>query len=281
MRLTPKRIEAILFAFAGLFAWIGFGFDRTAPGGYQPGPRDPAALRVVTWNVGGKNAQPLQDAWIPDIAETLARLDADLIFLQEVTGADQLERLRQTARDANPKCQLFGTMNAGSGTRLAVLFQRGHLRAWPIAVGSSRSALAVGFHPDDHPPVAAVALHADAFSSVKRNRGIGRAVDLLLSYHFADARLLVGDLNLDLDLDKRRDLFSDNEHRDVESYNYIAVRLFDAAAGTGATADPDRRLDYIFINDRFTVINAGPWKRRRTASMDHDPLVADLRFITP
>ena len=32
-----------------------------------------------------------------------------------------------------------------------------------------------------------------------------------------DARLLAGDLNLDLDLDKRRDLFTDDEYRDVLS----------------------------------------------------------------
>jgi endonuclease/exonuclease/phosphatase family metal-dependent hydrolase len=88
-------------------------------------------------------------------------------------------------------------------------------------------------------------------------------------------------LNLDLDLDKRRDLFTDAEHRDVESYNYVASRLFDVGMGRGSTAEPDRRLDYIFINAELGVTAAGAWKGRRVREMDHDPVVADLRFVNP
>jgi endonuclease/exonuclease/phosphatase family metal-dependent hydrolase len=91
---------------------------------------------------------------------------------------------------------------------------------------------------------------------------------------------LAGDFNLDLDLDKRRDLFTDDEYRDVETYNYVANRLVDAARGRGSTAEPDRRLDYIFAErEAFLVIDSGPWKGHRSGQMDHDPVVADLRLV--
>ena len=82
--------------------------------------------------------------------------------------------------------------------------------------------------------------------------------------------------NVDLDLDKRRDLFSNDAYRDVESYNYVASALDDATRGTGSTAEPDRRLDYVFASPELLATAAGPWKGRRAGDMDHDPVVVDL-----
>ena len=90
---------------------------------------------------------------------------------------------------------------------------------------------------------------------------------------------MLDDLNIDLDLDKRRDLFSSNEYLDVETYNYVATHLFDTAIGRGPTAEPDRRLDYIFSDANLAVIDAGPFKNHRAPEMDHDPLVGDLHFV--
>ena len=51
------------------------------------------------------------------------------------------------------------------------------------------------------------------FSATRRNRLIGRSVDHLLAASGSNgAAVLVGDLNIDLDLDKRRDMFSDDAH---------------------------------------------------------------------
>jgi endonuclease/exonuclease/phosphatase family metal-dependent hydrolase len=87
---------------------------------------------------------------------------------------------------------------------------------------------------------------------------------------------LLGDLNLDLD--KQRDLSSNRVHLDVETYNYVGGLLQDAARGRGSTAEPDRRLDYVFVSPAATVEAAGPWKERRSGTMDHDPVGADLRL---
>ena len=101
----------------------------------------------------------------------------------------------------------------------------------------------------------------------------------LLSRFPDHLKILAGDLNLDIDIDKRRDLFTDDEYLDVETYNYIVRRLSDVTLNTGSTAEPDRRLDYIFADaKRLNVVHAGPWKGKRVADMDHDPVVADLQI---
>jgi hypothetical protein len=95
----------------------------------------------------------------------------------------------------------------------------------------------------------------------------------------AAAKIPAGDLNLDIDLGKRRDLISDDAYLDVETYNTIVQHLVDAAVNTGSAAEPDRRLDYIFFDPGpVAVMNSGPWKGRRIADMDHDPVVSDLQF---
>ena len=138
--------------------------------------------------------------------------------------------------------------------------------------------MALVYEFPDKPPVAAVNIHADALSAKQRNSAIGRAVDLLDSIPAEGVKILAGDLNLDIDLDKRRDLFTDDEHLDVETYNYVAARMTDAAVNAGSTAEPDRRLDYIFVKGgALKVVRAGPWKGQRVPDMDHDPVVADLR----
>lgn len=122
--------------------------------------------------------------------------------------------------------------------------------------------------------VTGVVIHADALSSRRRNLQVGQAIQLLTE--FDGPMILAGDLNIDLDLDKRRDLFTDDEYRDVETYNYLSERLTDTTVGTGSTAEPDRRLDYVFVSGWRDVVTAGPWRRQRAAGMDHDPVVVDL-----
>ena len=129
------------------------------------------------------------------------------------------------------------------------------------------------------PPLLVVIIHADPFSAKERNSLIGQVTDVLMNQNSGHLRFLAGDLNLDVDIDKRRDLFSDNEHLDVETYNYLVQRLSDVTRDTGSTAEPDRRLDYIFADaERVSVLRVGPWKGLRVADMDHDPVVADLQI---
>jgi len=232
--------------------------------------RSEGTLRVISWNVGGaggEDGHPLADASIPAVAETLTELGPDLVLLQEMASASQVYALVDALGDG----WTFVVGREG-GRRLAALSFGGELEPF----WSEDRCLGVVLRVGGFGPVSAVGVHADAWSSAERNLTIGSAVDRLMRRDEEGGRVLAGDLNLDVDVDKRSDLFSDDSDRDVWTYNYVATRLEDAARGLGSTAEPDRRLDYLFVDERLAVITAGPWKGRRVNDMDHDPVVADV-----
>ncbi|HSR54446.1 MAG TPA: endonuclease/exonuclease/phosphatase family protein [Acidobacteriota bacterium] len=291
--------ESLLFLAAAASFLLGWSLTEPPPPTFGLEPPSEGALRVVTWNVGGsaEGGRPLGDELVARVASTLSEIQADLIALQEIRSEQQISQLVQRM---GGDWQAF--LASGEGSRVGMMVRRGDLRArsWP---GNSRFVLA-SYRPPRHllpksadSPVPGdsgadgqgerrrggfrnsiliAVLHADAFSAEKRNQSIGAAADLL--QRFPAPRLLLGDLNIDPGLDKRQDLFSNDEHLDVESYNYLAERLQDAGQGGGSTAEPDRRLDYIFFSrEHFELLEAGPLKGRRWGDMDHDPLIADLR----
>ena len=162
---------------------------------------------------------------------------------------------------------------------MAILGQRGRLHPRMIDSEQIHSGLAASYRSPGKPPVFLMNIHADPYSAKRRNGLIGRAMDVLMGRYPDHLKILAGDLNLDIDIDKRRDLFTDDEYLDVETYNYIVRHLSDITLSTGSTAEPDRRLDYIFADlKRLTVVDSGPWKGKRVADMDHDPVVADLQI---
>jgi endonuclease/exonuclease/phosphatase family metal-dependent hydrolase len=275
---ADSRSEIGLFLLAIVFALLGYGLPEHGGASYEPGPRDGTGLRVVTWNVGGsagETGHPLEDDWLAGIAAALRRLDPDLALLQEVRDEEQLARLRALLGG-----EQWTTAIARAGSRhVAALAQHGRLRSFPVGPGA-RAALGLSYRSAGKPAVACVALHADAYAARERNSSIGRCAELLQRIDWTRCKVLAGDLNLDLDLDKRRELFTNDEHLDVETYNFVADRLTDAGLDRGNTADPDRRLDYVFVDPgAFRVVRAGPWKGQRVGDMDHDPMVADLAFL--
>jgi endonuclease/exonuclease/phosphatase family metal-dependent hydrolase len=274
--MREKILEVILVALAVVFAIGGYGIYQKGPQTYQLTPRHPDVLRIVTWNVGGTNGyggRSLDDRFLPHISSVLKKLDADLILLQEVASTRQAQHLNRMLQG---RWELI--VSAVGSRILAILGQRGSLHNWD-GLAHSHQTLAVSYLSPGKPPVLLMNLHADPYSAQQRNLLIGRAADVLMSHRSDYLKILAGDLNLDIDIDKRRDLFTDNEHLDVETYNYLAQRFSDVTRSTGSTAEPDRRLDYIFTDAKpVKVIRAGPWKGQRVADMDHDPVVADLKF---
>ena len=274
--MREKILEVILVALAIVFAMVGYGIFQPGPQPYKLTQRNPNDMRIVTWNVGGTSGnggRSLDDQFLPHISSVLNKLDADLILLQEVASAHQALRL---SRVLDGQWEVI--VSTGGSRLLAILGQGGKLQNRARLTQGLRT-LAVSYQSSGMPPVLLMNIHADPYSAQRRNVLIGRATDVLMSRFPDHLKILAGDFNLDIDIDKRRDLFSDDEYLDVETYNYIAQHLSDVTLNTGSTAEPDRRLDYIFADvKRLKVVHAGPWKGKRVADMDHDPVVADLKF---
>ncbi|CAB1079471.1 hypothetical protein JY97_00785 [Alkalispirochaeta odontotermitis] len=274
--MREKILEIIFIILALVFAAGGYDMHKMVSAGFRPTSGRPDDLRIVSWNVGGAGGyggRSLTDEYLPHIADVLKKLNADLILLQEVASPDQVRRLSRRLEG-----HWAVITSTGGGRQLAILGQRGRLQN-QAGLKHSFHTLAASYQPPGMPPVLVMNLHADPYSAKARNTLIGRTVDILMNRNAGHLKILAGDLNLDVDIDKRRDLFSDNEHLDVETYNYLVQRLADVTRNTGSTAEPDRRLDYIFAEaGRIKVIRSGPWKGQRVADMDHDPVVADLRI---
>ena len=274
--MREKMLEILFVVLTMVFAVTGFGLHQLGRHSYQLTTRNPNGLRIVTWNVGGaggNGGRALDNQLLPHVATVLKELNADLILLQEIAYEDQVYRL---SRMLDGKWETM--ISNGGGRSVAILGQRGRLDP-RIDPENKYSGLAASYRSPGKPPVFLMNIHADPYSAKRRNMLIGRATDVLMGRHPEHLKILAGDLNLDIDIDKRRDLFTDDEYLDVETYNYIARHLLDITLSTGSTAEPDRRLDYIFADSkRLTVVHSGPWKGKRVADMDHDPVVADLQI---
>ena len=257
------QFEFGLFLAAIVLLGVGFGFSQGERPGYELTPKSAEFLRVVTWNVGAsldQGGDSMDEEGLVHVARVLNELKPDFVFLQEVRDRRQAEELAERLDDD-------WDIEASPGERIVVgLTRTGRLRK------RGRRAERLLRVQHDESRIFFCAVHADAFSSRERNELLGSLVEGL-----EDPCILLGDLNLDLDLGKRRDLFTDDEYLDVETYNFIARRLVDAGQGTGSTAEPDRRLDYVFVSpETFEVRSAGPWRSKRGPRMDHDPVVCDL-----
>jgi len=263
-----KCLELVLYALALASFGAGTLRNRIYAPPYTPEARREGTLRVVTWNVGaGLESGGLQEEHLDHVARALRKLDPDVVFLQETRGRRQAERLRERLGEG-------WFFESGSG--VLALCQRGWFEAFELDRAFRMRAVGVIFRAEGRDPIAAIGLHALAFSSTSRNEAIG-VTTTTLNMRSETHKILAGDLNLDLDLDKRRDLFSDDEYLDVETYNFVGLSMIDATRDTGATAEPDRRLDYVFTSKGWDVLAAGTWKGQRAPGMDHDPVVVDLR----
>jgi endonuclease/exonuclease/phosphatase family metal-dependent hydrolase len=274
--MREKMLEILFVVLTIVFAATGYSLHQWNRQSYQLTNRNPNDLRIVTWNVGGAGGhggRSLDNQFLPHVATVLKELDADLILLQEIAYEKQVYRL---SRMLGGKWEAM--VSNGGGRSVAILAQRGRLHS-RISPDKKHNGLAASYRAPGKPPVFLMNIHADPYSAQRRNRLIGWATDVLMSRFPNHLKILAGDLNLDIDIDKRRDLFTDDEYLDIETYNYVAQRLSDVTLNTGSTAEPDRRLDYIFADvQRLNVVHAGPWKGKRVADMDHDPVVADLKI---
>ena len=210
-----KMLEILFVVFTIVFAATGYSLHQWGRLSYQLTKRNPNELRIVTWNVGGADGhggRPLDNQFLPHVATVLKELDADLILLQEIAYEKQVDRL---SRLLNGKWEAM--VSNGGCRSVAILGQRGGLYS-QTHPEKPHNGLAASYRSPGKPPVFLMNIHADPYSALQRNRLIGRATDVLMSRFREYLKILAGDLNLDIDIDKRRDLFTDDEYLDVETY---------------------------------------------------------------
>jgi endonuclease/exonuclease/phosphatase family metal-dependent hydrolase len=283
----PACIEAVLWgiaaaAFVGS-AWVGragtlasdAGVDgiagdgaaagaSIAVGGSRTARAAIGTLRVITWNVGGTRDGEPHPFDHGDLDRLVALLDAsqpDLLLLQEFRYSVDWPALRARLLLEEPWVKASGDM--------AIVALRGELHDGELIGDTAIASWRV-----DGRSIAVANLHASAWRATARRRQIGSALERLLAQP-GPARLLGGDLNLDIS--QNRDLFSSDPDGDVAIYNWVATRLCDSGRGAGPTAEPDRRLDYLFTSPELRPLHARVLPDLRGPTMDHDPL--DLLFI--
>ena len=134
--MREHLLEIVLFTAAAGFAMLGFTVDEGSGRGYVPGPRDPRGLRVVTWNVGGArdHGRSMPDEHVGHVASVLRELNADLVLLQEVRHAGQVEQV-VTALDG----PWVALTSRGPGRLVALCKPRGICRSWEAAHRRSNS----------------------------------------------------------------------------------------------------------------------------------------------
>ncbi|BBM85485.1 endonuclease/exonuclease/phosphatase family protein [Candidatus Uabimicrobium amorphum] len=266
------KAEIILWLLAITMGIYSYTSREVINKNYQFSKTHKQDLRIITWNVGGstgKTGNALRYRSVPRVVNAMKNLQADIVVLQEL---DSIYQARNISHQLNGWRFII---TKGSNRHSAIFYKGGYIIRSKSIAADPRHFLICDYHFKTN-VMSIVALHASAYSAKKRNTVIGLSVDLLHSKP-TKYKILAGDLNIDIDLDKRRDLFSDSEQLDVESYNYIAKSLKDTTIMKGSTAEPDRRLDYIFASG-FTIKRGGPILNVKTTDMDHHPVVVDLDF---
>jgi len=245
-------------------------------------PLEAGTVRVVTWNVGvtgGPAGAALPAVDVAAVAATLRDLDFDLACVLELADAAQARAL---AAAVGGEVRVLVSPYARP---LALLVRRGDLalRSAPPAPPAAASRprrprlLAAWTPRGGASEVLVAALHATPWSAQARNAEVGALAEALGRAESVPAMLL-GDLNLEAQVEGRQDVFSDDGYLDVETYGYLTRTLVDTGRTAGATAQPDRRIDYVFASPDLAVVGAVVVRGRRRSTMDHDPLVVDLRL---
>ena len=269
------RIEAALWLVAALaFAASSWSAAPPADTGIatatetETALREPGTMLVMTWNVGGTRdgrPHPFDRADLPKLVQAIETFEPDLLLLQEFRYSSDWAPLRAALTD--PKREGDPWIKASGD--VAIVAFRGELHGGELTGNAALCQWTI-----DGGTIAVGNLHASPWNARERRRAIGSVVDQLLATP-GPSRLFGGDLNLDVG--QRSDLFSNDPDSDVAIYNWLAERLTDLGLKAGPTAEPDRRLDYLFASPDLVASHARVLDGCRGPTMDHDPLLVGVR----
>ena len=234
--------------------------------------RQAGTLRVMTWNVGGSlgtfgRALPADRQ--AHVLGVIHSLSPDVLVLQEVSDGDQVRWFRD---GLGADWDVFAV---GEDRLIVLAFRQVQLVDGFASFPHADAAALLGDLPDGR-SLALVGVHADAYDAEKRNEVLGAVHDYLAPKENT-VQIVAGDLNLDVGRFGDGQVFSANDYRDLESYNYLSQQVTDVGLQAGPTADPHRRLDYIFVRG-LQALAVSTIHGQRRGDMDHDPLCADFRL---
>ena len=246
----------------------------------EAGPR----LRLMSWNIGYGNLEPDTRAHTEDlvaVAQVILSNDPDAVAVQELTGEDQLKFLL-----AQLKSRYRGFVSKGvNADRVAAVLvkeRRGddYIPRFASVPAGDRFAAAATFRWNkDLPEIVLVSAHADAFSASRRRIFLADLVDWACHAKKGQFAFVAGDLNFEVDTQKRTDLFTDDAKHDSESYAYLLKHFSDLGRDAGETAVNNRRIDYVFGPlKEVSVARAEVLRGTVIGRMDHWPLLVEIAF---
>ena len=258
-------------------AFVYLGEDAEVGPTVELPPKGDITLRLMTWNVGNSGESGFKAASNEDLDHIAGRINqssADVICLQEIANAEQLEQLKQKLEQSY---NVYSAPRRGrhNSARLIVMLVRADvpvLGAQTLEILTGNDVLTVGLPAGFF----LLGVHADAFDPERHRRTFEAIADWVDHPDRAGGHMiLMGDLNLDANAPAVE--ATAGQLHDGESYSMLAHRFHDAGAAAGPTAKGRRRVDYVFVRPpHLPVKDAWVWARQNIGEMDHLPLVVDM-----
>ena len=239
----------------------------------QGGPN----LKLMSWNIGYGDLETETRARaedLPAVAQIILANDPDAVALQELTGEGQLQLLLKHLKNRyrGQVCSF------GSADRVAAVLVRDRTVHFNDVPAGERFAAAATFRlSKELPEIVFISAHADAFSSARRRTFAGDVVDWARGRDEGQIAFIAGDLNFEVSIRNKTNLFTDDAKNDSESYGYLSKYFRDLGREAGETSINDRRIDYVFgPPETVTLRRAEVLRGTAIGRMDHWPLLVEV-----
>ena len=239
--------------------------------------KDGQHLKLMSWNIGYGDLETetrARDEDLPAVAKIILNNDPDAVALQELTSENQLKLLLKHLKN-----RYRGQVSSsGKADRVAaVLVKDRNVRFENVPAGD-RFAVAASFRLRPQlPAIVFISAHADAFSSARRRTFGGDVVDWARGRPAGETAFIAGDLNLEVSVRNKTNLFTDDVKNDSETYGYFSKYFRDLGRDAGETSINDRRIDYVFgPTETVTLRRAEVLRGTAIGKMDHWPLLIEV-----
>src|SRR5688572_16784520 len=239
--------------------------------------KDGQHLKLMSWNIGYGDLETetrARNEDLPAVAKIILDNNPDAVALQELTGESQLKLLLK-----HLKSRYRGQVSSlGKADRVAAVLVKERNVDFNDVPAGDRFAVAASFRlRPQMPEIVFISAHADAFSSARRRTFGGDVVDWARGRPQGETPFIAGDLNLEVSVRNKTNLFTDDVKNDSETYGYFSKYFRDLGRDAGETSINDRRIDYVFgPAETVTLRRAEVLRGTAIGKMDHWPLLVEV-----